>query len=117
MEHEHCEVSSTLVERLIRTRDAGGRVVAVGTTTVRALESAAAGGRLRTFDGPTDLFIRPGHHFAAIDALLTNFHLPGSTLLCLVMAFAGEELTRRAYEIAVAEEYRFYSYGDAMLVV
>jgi S-adenosylmethionine:tRNA ribosyltransferase-isomerase len=117
MEHEHCEVSSTLVERLTRTRHAGGRVIAVGTTTVRALESAATGGRLRPFAGATDLFVRPGHRFAVIDALVTNFHLPGSTLLCLVMAFAGEELTRRAYEIAVTEEYRFYSYGDAMLVV
>jgi S-adenosylmethionine:tRNA ribosyltransferase-isomerase len=117
MEREQCVVPSALVDRLTRTREAGGRIVAVGTTTVRALESAAAGGRLRPFADATDLFIRPGHRFAAIDALLTNFHLPGSTLLCLVMAFAGEELTRRAYETAVTEGYRFYSYGDAMLVV
>jgi len=117
MESERCEVSPELVSRVGRVRDAGGRIFAVGTTTVRALETAAVGGQLRPFAGSTELFIRPGHHFTAIDGLLTNFHLPGSTLLCLVMAFAGEELTRRAYEIAVAEEYRFYSYGDAMLVV
>jgi S-adenosylmethionine:tRNA ribosyltransferase-isomerase len=117
MESEWCEVSPDLVSRVRRARDAGGRVFAVGTTTVRALETAAVGGQLRPFAGSTELFIRPGHNFAAIDGLLTNFHLPGSTLLCLVMAFAGTELTRRAYETAVAEEYRFYSYGDAMLVV
>jgi S-adenosylmethionine:tRNA ribosyltransferase-isomerase len=117
MESEQCEVSPELVSRLTRARDAGSRVFAVGTTTVRALETAAASGHLCPFAGATELFIRPGHGFAAIDGLLTNFHLPGSTLLCLVMAFAGEQLTRRAYEIAVAEEYRFYSYGDAMLVV
>lgn len=117
MEEEWCSVSATTVAALNETRARGCRVVAVGTTTVRALESAAAEGSLAPFDGPTSLFIRPGHEFHALDALLTNFHLPGSTLLCLVMAFAGADLLRRAYEIAVAEHYRFYSFGDAMLIV
>jgi S-adenosylmethionine:tRNA ribosyltransferase-isomerase len=99
------------------SRARGGRIVAVGTTTVRALETAAAGGQLAPFHGRTDLFIRPGHPFRTVDALLTNFHLPGSTLLCLIMAFAGTELTRHAYQTAVAERYRFYSFGDAMLVL
>jgi S-adenosylmethionine:tRNA ribosyltransferase-isomerase len=84
---------------------------------VRALETAAGGGELAPFHGRTDLFIRPGHVFRTVDALLTNFHLPGSTLLCLIMAFAGTELTRHAYETAVAERYRFYSFGDAMLIL
>jgi S-adenosylmethionine:tRNA ribosyltransferase-isomerase len=117
MESEYCEVSAALVERIDHTRARGKRVIAVGTTTVRALESAARANGLAPFAGRTDIFIRPGHRFAACDALLTNLHLPGSTLLCLVMAFAGEELIRRAYEVAVAERYRFYSFGDAMLIV
>jgi S-adenosylmethionine:tRNA ribosyltransferase-isomerase len=90
------------------------RVLAVGTTTVRVLESLALGGPLA---GRTDLFITPGFEFRRTDALLTNFHLPGSTLLALVMAFAGIEETRRLYELAIAERYRFYSFGDAMLIL
>ncbi len=118
MDSEHCVVSEALAERLAAARASGGRVTAIGTTTVRALEtSAATGGEVRAFAGPTDLFIRPGHRFAAVDALITNFHLPGSTLLCLVIAFAGDALTRQAYEAAVAERYRFFSFGDAMLIV
>jgi S-adenosylmethionine:tRNA ribosyltransferase-isomerase len=117
MEEEACSVSDETVTAVAATRARGGRIVAVGTTTVRALESAAKRGNLAPFNGPTDLFIQPGHGFRAVDALLTNFHLPGSTLLCLVMAFAGVELMRRAYEIAVAERYRFYSFGDAMLIL
>jgi S-adenosylmethionine:tRNA ribosyltransferase-isomerase len=117
MEEEWCAVPSDVVSSIVDTRTCGGRIVAVGTTTVRALETAAAGGVLAPFHGPTGLFIQPGHQFRTVDALLTNFHLPGSTLLCLVMAFAGVELTRRAYETAVAEQYRFYSFGDAMLVL
>jgi S-adenosylmethionine:tRNA ribosyltransferase-isomerase len=92
---------------------ASGRVLAVGTTTVRVIESLALGWPLA---GRTDLFITPGFEFRRTDALLTNFHLPGSTLLALVMAFAGVEETRRLYELAIAERYRFYSFGDAMLV-
>ncbi len=93
---------------------AAERVLAVGTTTVRVLESLAAGAPLA---GRTDLFITPGFEFRRTDALLTNFHLPGSTLLALVMAFAGVEETRRLYEVAIAERYRFYSFGDAMLIL
>ena len=98
---------------------AARRTIAVGTTTVRALESVAArnDGAIRPASGETDLFIRPGFRFLAVDALLTNFHLPKSTLLMLVAAFAGTELVREAYEHAVREKYRFYSYGDCMLIV
>ena len=93
---------------------AAARILAVGTTTVRVLESLAAGGPLA---GRTDLFITPGFEFRRTDALVTNFHLPGSTLLALVMAFAGVEETRRLYELAIEERYRFYSFGDAMLIL
>ena len=117
MEAELCAVPPELVARVDATRAAGGRVVAVGTTSVRALETAGAGGVLRSYAGWTDVFIKPGHRFVAVDALITNFHLPGSTLLCLVMALAGEELIRRAYEVAIVERYRFYSFGDAMLII
>ncbi len=98
-------------------RDRGGRVVAVGTTSVRTLETcAAADGRVAPAAGTTRLFITPGYRFRAVDALLTNFHLPRSSLLALVMAFGGVELVREAYRRAVAERYRFFSYGDAMFV-
>ena len=93
---------------------AADRVLAVGTTTVRVLETLAGGGSL---SGRTDLFITPGFEFRRTDALLTNFHLPGSTLLALVMAFAGSDETRRLYELAIEERYRFYSFGDAMLIL
>ena len=96
--------------RIIHTRSAGGRVVAVGTTTARALESGLG-------TGWTSLFIHPPYRFKTVDALLTNFHLPRSTLLMLVAAFAGYDLVRAAYREAVKERYRFYSYGDAMFVV
>jgi S-adenosylmethionine:tRNA ribosyltransferase-isomerase len=98
------------------TRARKGRVVAVGTTTVRALESAVEGGEVRAGEGEATLFIRPGHRFAVVDALLTNFHLPRSTLLALVAAFAGWEPVRAAYAEAVRRRYRFYSFGDAMLI-
>ena len=91
--------------------------MAVGTTTTRTLETAAARGTAGQWKGATDLFIRPPYAFQAIDALLTNFHLPRSTLLAVVMAFAGIEETRRLYELAIAERYRFYSFGDAMLLL
>ena len=117
MDAEYCAVTASVVTEIDARRAEGGRLVAVGTTSVRTLESAANSGRLQPFEGATRLFIRPGHPFNAVDALITNFHLPGSTLLCLVMAFAGEELVREAYARAIAERYRFYSYGDAMLIV
>jgi S-adenosylmethionine:tRNA ribosyltransferase-isomerase len=98
------------------THARGGRVVAVGTTVVRTLETAAGGGALRPFDGDTTLFIRPGFRFRVVDAIITNFHLPESTLLMLVCAFAGTDPVLAAYRHAVAERYRFYSYGDAMFV-
>jgi S-adenosylmethionine:tRNA ribosyltransferase-isomerase len=97
-------------------RARGGRVVAVGTTSVRVLESVAATGPLRPWRGETDLYIYPPYPFLAVDALLTNFHLPRTSLLCLVAAFAGVDLIRQAYQTAVAEGYRFFSYGDAMVI-
>jgi S-adenosylmethionine:tRNA ribosyltransferase-isomerase len=104
--------------RLNKAREAGRRIVAVGTTAVRVLESASdPAGALGAWQGRTDLFIRPGHTFRAVDALVTNFHLPRSTLLVLVRTFGGDALIRRAYQEAVAQRYRFFSYGDAMLVV
>jgi S-adenosylmethionine:tRNA ribosyltransferase-isomerase len=118
MEPEHCEVTRGTAEAINRARAAGGRCVAVGTTTVRALETAgAATVTAEPYAAPTGLFIRPGHRFRVVDALITNFHLPGSTLLCLVMALAGEDLIRTAYQEAVSRGYRFYSYGDAMLII
>ena len=115
MHSERYEVSPAVVEAVAEARRAGGRVFAVGTTSLRALEAAALGGQLQAGTGDTDLFITPGFRFRVVDALLTNFHLPRSTLLMLVSAFAGMEFTRRAYAHAVAQAYRFFSYGDAML--
>jgi S-adenosylmethionine:tRNA ribosyltransferase-isomerase len=119
MDEEWFEVSGAAAASLRAARDRGGRIVAVGTTSVRALESAcdANGGALDAASGWTRKFIVPPYRFQAVDVLLTNFHLPRTTLLLLVAAFTGEELLRRAYAHAVAERYRFYSYGDAMLVV
>lgn len=114
MHAERLRVSAELVERVAATKAQGGRVVAIGTTVVRALESAAASGQLRAFDGDSRLFITPGYPFHVVDALLTNFHLPESTLLMLVCAFAGYEPVMQAYRHAVDEHYRFFSYGDAM---
>jgi len=111
---ERCEVSVDLCAAAAAARAAGGRVVAVGTTVTRALETAAAGGALAPFEGDTRLFIRPGFQFRVVDALLTNFHLPRSTLLMLVAAFGGYERVLAAYRHAVAARYRFFSYGDAM---
>jgi S-adenosylmethionine:tRNA ribosyltransferase-isomerase len=112
---ERVEVSATLCRQIDQTRARGGRVVCVGTTTVRALEAAARDG-LAPFEGETDLFIRPGFEFRIADAIVTNFHLPESSLLMLVCAFAGYENLMSAYRHAVAERYRFFSYGDAMLL-
>jgi S-adenosylmethionine:tRNA ribosyltransferase-isomerase len=115
---ERASITSATAAAIARARTDGRRVVAVGTTTVRTLESAAAEhGRVRPFEGVADLTIRPGHRFGVVDALLTNFHLPRSSLLLLVAAFAGREAVLRAYRHAVAARYRFYSYGDAMLIV
>ena len=116
MHAEYIEVGEDVCEQVKATREGGGRVVAVGTTSVRALESASASGRLIPFKGDTRLFITPGYGFRSIDALITNFHLPESTLLMLVAAFAGYRETMEAYRHAVARRYRFFSYGDAMFL-
>jgi S-adenosylmethionine:tRNA ribosyltransferase-isomerase len=118
MHAEYLEVDEAVCERVAATRAAGGRVAAVGTTSVRSLETAAAagGGDLRPFRGDSRLFIRPGYRFRVVDAMVTNFHLPESTLLMLVCAFAGHEQVLAAYRHAVAQRYRFFSYGDAMFL-
>ena len=116
LHREWLEVSAATCDAVARTRSRGGRVVSVGTTTARALESAAAGGVLRPMQGETGLFIYPGYRFRCVDVLLTNFHLPRSSLLVLVCAFGGTETVLGAYREAVARRYRFFSYGDAMLL-
>lgn len=116
MHSERIVVDQALVDAIARTRAAGGRVVAVGTTVVRALESATVDGVLRATTGETAIFITPGYRIRSVDALLTNFHLPESTLLMLVSAFAGRDRILAAYAHAVARRYRFFSYGDAMLL-
>jgi S-adenosylmethionine:tRNA ribosyltransferase-isomerase len=116
MHSEWLNVGAQLVAQVRRTRARGGRVVAVGTTVLRALEAASQGGELQPFAGETSIFILPGYRIGSVDALLTNFHLPESTLLMLVSAFAGRERIMAAYAHAIAERYRFFSYGDAMLL-
>ena len=116
MHAEYLEVGQDTCDAIAAARERGGRVVAVGTTAVRSLETAAAGGTLLPYQGDTRLFIHPGYRFRCIDALITNFHLPESTLLMLVSALAGREAVMAAYEEAVRERYRFFSYGDAMFV-
>ena len=117
MHGEWCELSTKASDLLNQTRTTGGRIVAVGTTTVRTLETSCRDGSFVPFSGTTNLFIRPPYRFGGVDCLLTNFHLPRSTLFVLVSSLAGLELMHRAYREAVREGYRFYSYGDAMLVV
>ena len=118
---EWCEVNRKAADRINAAKKGGGRIIAVGTTTVRTLESAARvateGNLVGEFSGPTDLFILPGYEFKAVDAMITNFHLPKSTLLMLVSAFTGREEILRVYQEAIQENYRFYSFGDAMLLV
>lgn len=116
MHSEQVEVSAQTVDTINRVRERGGRVIAVGTTCVRSLESAAVDGELKPFRGDTRLFITPGTGFRVVDGLITNFHLPESTLILLVAAFAGHQQIMHAYEEAIRREYRFYSYGDAMLL-
>ena len=113
---ERVEVDQSVCDAVAETRKSGGRVIAVGTTSVRALECASAGSELRPFHGETDLFILPGYKFHSIDAMITNFHLPQSSLLMLVAAFAGTERILNAYRHAVQEKYRFFSYGDSMFI-
>ena len=116
MHSEWFDVDDELVKKVVETKARGGRVIAVGTTSVRCLESAAASGELTSHRGDTNIFIYPGYQFKIVDALITNFHLPESTLIMLVSAFAGTEHVMNAYEEAVNEAYRFFSYGDAMFI-
>jgi S-adenosylmethionine:tRNA ribosyltransferase-isomerase len=116
MHSERYTIPQATVDAIRETHDRGGRVVAVGTTSLRALEAAAQSGRLVAGSDETDIFITPGYRFRVVDALITNFHLPRSTLLMLVSAFAGSDAIRAAYAHAIAERYRFFSYGDAMFL-
>ncbi len=116
MHFEYLVVSQETVDKCNETRTNGGRVIAVGTTTVRSLETASISGQLESYVGETDIFIYPGYEFKSIDALITNFHLPESTLLMLISAFAGKDEMMRCYAEAVIEKYRFFSYGDAMFI-
>ena len=117
MHSEWCTLSEASARQLQATREKGGRIVSVGTTSVRTLETAARSGTIEPWAGETNLFIRPPYEFQAVDCLLTNFHLPKSTLLVLVCALAGTEFVKEAYRIAVENRYRFFSYGDAMLIL
>jgi len=116
MHAEYIEVSESLCQQVKATRARGGRVIAVGTTSVRCLETASQTGEIQPFIGDTDIFIYPGYDYKSVDALITNFHLPESTLLMLVSAFAGYHHTMNAYKSAIEEKYRFFSYGDAMWI-
>ena len=116
MHAEQIEVSAEVCNLIDQTRSSGHRVIAVGTTVVRSLEAAAAAGQLKVFNGDSQIFIKPGFEVKVVDAMITNFHLPKSTLLMLVSAFAGTELMRQAYQHAVDQQYRFFSYGDAMFI-
>jgi S-adenosylmethionine:tRNA ribosyltransferase-isomerase len=117
MHSEWGQIDEKAIGQIEKCRQQGGRVIAVGTTTTRILETAARHLPLKPWSGATDIFIRPGFEFHAIDGLLTNFHLPRSTLLVLVRTFGGDELIQEAYRQAIEEKYRFFSYGDAMLIL
>jgi len=118
---EWCQLTPATAEKIRQVREQGGRVIAVGTTSVRTLETAGIHSqdplRIAAYEGPTDLYILPGFQFQVVDALITNFHLPESTLLMLVSAFAGREQILSLYDLAIREKYRFYSFGDAMLLI
>lgn len=114
---EWCQLSQPTADLINETKRNGGRVIAVGTTSVRTLESASEQTVVKAFTGPTTLFILPGYKFNVVDVMITNFHLPKSTLIMLVSAFAGREKVLQAYELAIKDGYRFYSFGDAMLIL
>jgi len=116
MHSEYGALNQAAVDTIRETKEAGGRVIAVGTTSVRVLETAGREAELQPWQGETDLFIQPGFPFKIVDGLLTNFHLPRSTLVVLVRAFGGDALMKDAYQLAIDEKYRFFSYGDAMLI-
>ena len=117
MHKEWGEIQQKSVDLIKETSQQGGRVIAVGTTSVRVLETAGADGELKAWTGETDIFIKPPYQFKVIDGLMTNLHLPRSTLLVMIRALGGDDLMKRAYLEAVDEKYRFFSYGDAMLIV
>ncbi len=117
MHHEWIQVPQSVCDVINQTKERGGRVIAVGTTTVRSLETAAAKGQIQPFEGETNLFIYPGYKFKCVDAMITNFHLPKSSLLMMISAFAGIDPIFTAYREAIAERYRFFSYGDAMFII
>ena len=116
MHSEWMSLDEAMVEQVVKTRTNGGRVIAVGTTAVRCLETASASGTLKAYTGETDIFIYPGYKFQTVDAMITNFHLPESTLMMLVSAFSGYQEIMAAYKDAVNQSYRFFSYGDAMFL-
>lgn len=116
MHSEYLEVSAEVCDKIKETKARGGKVIAVGTTSVRSIESACQSGELKPFSGDTNIFIYPGYKFQCIDAMITNLHLPGSTLLMLVSAFGGYETMMHAYQEAIEQQYRFFSYGDAMFI-
>jgi S-adenosylmethionine:tRNA ribosyltransferase-isomerase len=117
LQSEDYEISLKSAEAVREAKNSGRKIVAVGTTSVRTLEWSARGGEIEAGSGQTNLFIRPGHEFKSVDSLLTNFHLPGTSLLLLVLAFSGGALIKEAYERAIEEKFRFYSYGDSMLIL
>lgn len=117
MPAEYIHLTEAEANRIRTARDAGAKIIAIGTTVVRSLETAGVTGTVRPYSGYSELFIYPGHQFNVVDALVTNFHLPKSTLLMLVSAFAGRDLIQKAYQEALQHNYRFYSYGDAMLIL
>jgi S-adenosylmethionine:tRNA ribosyltransferase-isomerase len=117
MHAEWITVSEETCQKIRACKARGGRVIAVGTTSVRSLETASHTGQIQAYNGETRIFIYPGYQFKTVDALITNFHLPKSSLLMLVSALAGVESIRAAYQTAISERYRFYSYGDAMLIL
>jgi S-adenosylmethionine:tRNA ribosyltransferase-isomerase len=116
MHEEIYQISSNTFEEIKKTKEQGGRIVAIGTTVLRALESAFQNNKVSEEFQTTKIFIKPGYQFKIVDALFTNFHLPKSTLLMLVSAFAGHEFIKKAYEEAILNKYRFFSYGDAMFI-
>jgi len=117
MHSEYMSVTKDVINKIIETKNNGGRILAVGTTVVRSLEAVVRNDVLSPFEGETDIFIYPGYKFNVVDMMLTNFHLPESTLLMLVCAFAGKEKVMEAYHHAISKQYKFYSYGDAMLLI
>jgi len=114
---EYCQLSSDVARQLSQAKSQGRRIIAVGTTSVRVLEQASSDGEIRPFDGWADLFILPGYKFKAVDVMITNFHLPRTTLIMMVSAFAGRGLISKVYQEAIDERYRFYSFGDAMMIL